>query len=200
MNSKTFDVKQINNLQSSCIDNKKSYNFIKFLDFSLEEVRLYLVKTKPLGFMNITLEDCFEYNLKKELLNGGNQNYFNNFHKQSNILSSYNKLKSCLELLTIILNRGEFDVDFIFPITLNISKFIEDKTYNPIYELIGVLSTLRGKVGHFIAYSKSPNDNQWYHPLEDKMIDEKELLYKIDSDGIPYVLFYKRINVSKPGI
>ena len=50
--------------------------------------------------MNVTLEDCFEQNEEKELLNGPNQIYCNNCHRQSNAYS-YNKINTCPEVLEV---------------------------------------------------------------------------------------------------
>ena len=197
--SRIFYFEQSSNLYcNSCNTNKISYNIINFLVFPLEKVRLYLTKIKQGGFINVTLEDCFEQNEEKELLNGPNRIYCNNCHMQSDAFS-YNKLNTCPEVLTIILNRGkglEFDVEFKFPFALNISKYIEDKNCDTNYELIGVITHLgqSNMSGHFIAYCKSPNDKKWYL-YNDAMVSQiKNVENDINSRGIPYVLFYQKSN------
>jgi len=150
--------------------------------------------------MSVTLEDCFEQNEEKELLNGTNQIYCNICHMQTDAYS-YNKLNTCPEILTIILNRGkglEFNVEFQFPLTLNISKYVENKNCDTNYELIGVITHLgeSSMSGHFIAYCKSPNDKKWYL-YNDAMVNQiKNVENDINSRGIPYVLFYQKSNYS----
>ena len=153
---------------------------------------------KPQGFMNVTLEDCFEQNEEKELLNGPNQIYCNNCHRQSNAYS-YNKINTCPEVLTIILNRGkglEFDVEFRFPMKINIEKYVIEKNCDTNYELIGVITHLgpSNMGGHFIAYCKSPKNNKWYCKNDAQVNECTNVESEINSRGIPYVLFYQRIN------
>ena len=146
--------------------------------------------------MNVTLEDCFEYNEEKELLNGENQINCNNCHRQSNALL-YNKLNTCPEVLTIILNRGkglEFDIEFQFPMKINIEKYIIEKNYDTNYELIGLINYLgpNNMSGNFIAYNKSPIDKKWYCYNDAKVNECTNVENEINSRGIPFVLFYQR--------
>ena len=199
--TKTFYSEQSSNLTCcSCNINKVSFNIINFLIFPLEKIRLYLEKKKLQGFENVTLEDCFDQFEEQELLFGPNQIYCNNCHRQSNALS-FNKLYNCPEVLTIILNRGkglEFNVEFQFPFNLNINKYVIDKNCNTNYELIGVLTHLgpSGMSGHFIAYCKSPVDQNWYlyNDAEVTHCQKENVMYEINSNGIPYVLYYQRNN------
>ena len=48
--------------------------------------------------------------------------------------------------------------------------------------------------GHFIAYCKSPNDKKWYcyNDADVKEVAEYEIEYKINENGIPYVLYYQK--------
>ena len=199
---KIFYSEQSNNLKCcSCNFNKVSYNIISFLIFPLEKIRLLLTKKKPNGFANVSLEDCFEMNEESEILNGQNQIFCNNCHRCSDALS-YNKLYNCPEVLTIILNRGkglEFDVEFKFPMFINIEKYVIDKSCETNYELIGVLTHLgpSGMSGHFIAYCKSPVDNNWYCYNDSQVSKCIDAESEINSRGIPYVLFYQIIKKEK---
>ena len=182
----------------SCNIKKISYNIQNFIIFPLEKIRLGLIKKKPQGFMYVTLEDCFVENEEAELLFGPNQIYCNNCKRQSNAYSS-NKLYNCPEVLTIILNRGkglEFQVEFKYPFQLDIRRFVTDQNCDTNYELIGVLTHLgpSGMSGHFIAYCKSPNDKKWYcyNDADVKEVAEHEIEYKINENGIPYVLYYQK--------
>ena len=55
----------------------KTYNFnaMNNIIFPLAKVRLFLQKKFPNGFRVVTLDDCFDYNEKPELLSGANQIY-----------------------------------------------------------------------------------------------------------------------------
>ena len=162
--TKIFYFENCSNLQCcNCVRNKVSFNIINCLIFSLEKIRLYKEKKKAQGFFNVNLEDCFEQFEEQKLLYGYDQIYCYNCHRQSNA-SCFNKLYNCPEVLTIILNR-EKDVEFQFPLDLNINKYIIDKNCETNYELIGALIHLGYSEmnRHFIAYCKSPVDKKWYH-------------------------------------
>ena len=195
--TKIFYSEQSSYLQcKSCNIEKVSYNIINFLIFPLEKVRLYLSKKKTEGFLYVTLNDCFEQNEEKELLNGTNQIYCNNCHRQSDALS-YNKLNTCPEVLTIILNRGkglEFDVEFKCQLDINIENYVIEKNCDTNYELIGVITHLgpSSMGGHFIAYCKSPVDKKWYCYNDAQVTECADAENVINSKGIPYVLFYQR--------
>ena len=199
--TKIFYSEQSSRLECSyCHIAKLSFNVISFLIFPLEKVRLYLERKKFGNFENVTLDDCFEQSEENEVLCGVNQIYCNNCNSSQNAVT-YNKLYNCPEVLTIILNRGkglEFDVQFKFPMFINISKYVEDKNCNPNYELIGIITHLgeSSMSGHFIAYCKSPNDNNWYCYNDAQVNKCTQAVNEINSFGIPYVLFYQKYNGS----
>ena len=199
--TKTFYSELSSRLEcSKCHIAKLSFNVISFLIFPLEKVRLYLEKKKFGNFENVTLDDCFEQSEEKEVLCGVNQIYCNYCNSSENAVT-FNKLYNCPEVLTIILNRGkglEFDVQFKFPIFINISKYVTDKNCNTNYELIGIITHLgeSSMSGHFIAYCKSPNDNNWYCYNDAQVNKCTKAVNEIDSFGIPYVLFYQKYNGS----
>ena len=201
--SKIFYSEQSSNLKCcSCGVNKLSFNIISFLIFPLEKVRQHLIKVKNGNLKYVTLEDCFAQNENNEKLDGQNQIFCNSCHKSSDAVS-YNRLYNCPEVLTIILNRGkglEFDVEFKFPMYINIEKYVEDKNCNTNYELIGLITHLgeSGMSGHFIAYCKSPVDNNWYCYNDAQVTKCVDPENEINSCGIPYVLFYQKKNISFP--
>ena len=203
--SRIFYSEQSSNLLCcSCNVNKLSFNVISFLIFPLEKVRQYLEKVKYGNLKYVTLEDCFEQNENKENLSGSNQIFCNSCNRSANAIS-YNRLYNCPEVLTIILNRGkgiEFDVQFKFPMYINIKKYVEDKNCNTNYELIGLITHLgeSGMSGHFIAYCKSPADNDWYYYNDAQVTKCVDPDNEINSCGIPYVLFYQKKNNSFPEI
>ena len=195
---KTFYYEQSNIMEClSCGYKTHNFNIMNMIIFPLEKVRLYLAKRNPSGFTVVTLYDCFEQNQEPELLSGANQIYCNHCHQNSNA-SSYCQLYTCPEVLTIILNRGkglEFDVNFSFPMNLTLEKYIQDKSFAPNYELIGVLTHHgpSGMAGHFVAYCRSPIDNQWYLYNDAQVTPyHSNVENELHSSGIPYILFYQR--------
>jgi len=163
--------------------------------FPLEKVRLYLQKVNPQGFGAVTLYDYFDMNEQIEMLDGANQIYCNSCRQNSNAISS-KKLYTCPEVLTIILNLekgSQFEVEFSFPMTISIEKYITDKTSDPNYELIGVVNHhgQSGMASHFVAYCKSPVNGQWYF-YNDSTVTQCSSNVEIYSNGIPNILFYQR--------
>ena len=195
--SKIFYYEQSNIMEcQNCHYKTYNFNIMNIIIFPLEKVRLYLAKRKPEGFTVVTLYDCFEQNQEKEMLEGANQIYCNQCHKNANA-SSFNQFYTCPEVLTVILNRGkglEFDVNFSFPMELTIEKYVQDKSYIPNYELIGCLTHHgpSGMAGHFVAYCKSPIDNQWYFYNDAEVTPCYNAENEMNSNGIPYILFYQR--------
>ena len=185
----------------NCNFSKLSYNIANILIFPLEKVREYMAKINPQGFISVTLENCFENYQTEEMLNGPNQIYCNHCFQLSDATTG-NKLFTSPEVLTIILNRGkglEFDVNFEYPLILDIDKYIMDKSQkNNKYELICVLTHLgpSGMSGHFIAFCKSPVDKQWYCYNDASVSQCGDPRYQNNNEieGLPYVLFYQKIN------
>ena len=200
--SRTFYFEQQGELKClNCQYHKLSYTIYNIIIFPLEKVREYMVKTHPNGFFSVNLEDCFEHYQENEILFGSNQIYCNCCNQMANA-SNGNKLFTAPDVMTIVLNRGkglEFDVNFEYPLRINIDKFILDKNcINNDYELICVLTHIgpSGMAGHFIAICKSLNDNKWYiynDAQVDECIDPRNTNNKI-IEGLPYVLFYQRFD------
>ena len=203
----TFYFEQQSQLQClTCGFNKTSYNITNILIFPLEKVREYMIKKSPNGFLSVNLEDCFENYQETEVLIGQNQIFCNNCNQMANAKTG-NKMFTCPEVMTIILNRGkglEFDVNFEYPLFLNIDKYVLDKSTlgNYQYELICVLTHLgpSGMAGHFIAFCKSPVNNKWYcyNDAEVSEVDDPRYPDKnYEIEGIPYVLYYQKCGSKK---
>ena len=164
-----------------------------------------MAKKSPDGFISVTLENCFENDQEVEILSGQNQIFCNNCKRMSDA-STGNKMFTSPEVMTIILNRGkglEFQVEFEYPLFLNIDKYVIDKSQNNNnnYELICVLTHLgpSGMAGHFIAFCKSPNDGKWYC-YNDATVTEIDNPTENDDgefESVPYVLFYQRCSQDK---
>ena len=204
--SKIFYYEQYSILQCKrCGFQTNNFNIMNMIIFPLEKVRLYVLKQNPQGLTkpNITIFDCFEQSEQPEMLEGSNQIFCNNCRLSSDA-SSCNKLYTCPEVLTIILNRGkglEFEVMFSFPLELSIEKYVTDKSSKPNYELIGVLTHYgpSGMAGHFVAYCKSPINGEWYF-YNDADVTHKNKINienEMQSNGVPYILFYQRVKADK---
>ena len=153
-----------------------------------------MIKKKPEGFNNISLDNCFQ-NFQKEIIyTGENKFYCDNYKKISNG-TTRNKIITSPEVMTIILKKGkclEFDLNFEYPLFLNIDQYVMDKACNNNnYELIGILTqdTPCEITGHLVAFCKSPIDKKWYYynVTEVSEIDDPR-----HCQVIPYVLFYQK--------
>ena len=112
---------------------------------------------------------------------------------------AYSRLYNSPEVLTIILNRGkglQFDVEFIFPLDLNINKYVLDKNCDTNYELVGVVIPIGSEMSeHFIAFCKSPVNKKWYRYNDAVVTQCNNVMHEINSNGIPYILYYQRKNI-----
>ena len=187
---------------SNCTIRKVNYNIYNMLVFPLEKVREFMIKENPNGFAFVKLEDCFEHYQRAETLFGNNQIYCNSCRQMTDA-KNINTIYNSPEVLTIILNRGkgiQFDVNFEYPLRLNIDKFILDKSCkNNNYDLICVLTHLgpSGMSGHFVAFCKSPVDGKWYLYNDAQVSSCKDPRNQDNTliEGIPYVLFYQKCNL-----
>ena len=198
--TKTFyyETKSINECLN-CHNQIISYNIQNVFIFPLEKVREGLTKKYPKGFGYVYLDECFEDNSITEILSGPNNIYCNNCHQLSdaNLTNLYN---TCPEVMTIILNRGkgiQFNVEFNFPLRINVGNYIISKDKNTIYDLIGVLVHTGGSdmSGHFFAFCKSNIDHNWYI-YNDSIVQmcSQNYDYQIKNTGMPYVLFYQNLD------
>ena len=175
-----------------------NYQSMNIIEFPLKEVKLYIQKKYSNEYPNITLENCFEHYERLEIFSGQNQIYCNACCQNSNE-SSYNKFYTCPEILSIILNHGigfNLDIQFTFPEYISLKKYIMDKTPNTNYELISILA-LKSSDGvsfHYLAFCKSPMDNQWY-TYNDSIVTHcisNNIINEIQQNYIPYILFYRK--------
>ena len=189
-----------------------NFNIFNFIIFPLEEARKYSLQRGQLLIINqriktfmelinnanqrkITLNDCFEYNQKVDLLQGENNIFCNHCHSSSNAYM-YPKLIFTPNILCLVLNRGRgniYDVKVDYPEYFDMSPFVPIYAQYKKYELIGVITHFgeSGAGGHFIAICKSRKDKQWYL-FNDQTVTKctfKDALNK----GTPYILFYHNI-------
>ena len=144
----------------------------------------------------VDINDCFLYNQKIENFTGENSMYCNKCNKQCNA-SYQTKLYTTPEILIIVLNRGkgiEFNVKLEFWEDLNLYNFIEVKQFGFNYKLIGVVTHMgeSGGSGHFIAYCRSPIDENWYKYNDDLVTKVYDVNKEIINYAMPYILFFKK--------
>ena len=102
-------------------------------------------------------------------------------------------------ILILILNRGkgkEFDVKLNFREDLDLTNYVEEKSFGCKYQLIGVITHLgeSGMSGHFISFCKDPFTFKWYK-FNDAIVSLVEDFKKEVIDfGMPYLLFYQKEN------
>ena len=193
-----YEIQTINQC-STCKNQVINYSIQNLVIFPLEKIRLNCIKKYPNGFSYVTLQECFEQISYPEFMQGMNEIYCN---KCCNTSTSLNQtfMNTCPEIMTIILNRGkgnEYDVEFDFPLRIDINNYVNFKNNGTIYDLIGVLVHIgdSSMSGHFFAFCKSNIDNNWYlynDSIVSKCTDNYE--YEIKNKGLPYVLFYQNIN------
>ena len=205
----------------NCGNQKYNYQIYFFLNFPLEEVRKFkidnnqfiqanqiMMSMNPMfcqqNFINnnqiinsVNLDDCFRYNQKIENFSGENSMYCNNCQTQSPAVYK-TILTTGPEILIIILNRGkgiQFKVKCEFVSQLNLYEYIEMKNTGFMYDLIGVVTHIgeHGPSGHFIAYCRSPIDNNWYQYNDDLVFPVKDFVNEVINYAMPYILFYQKI-------
>ena len=186
----------------NCQSLKISYCMTNMIIFPLEQVRQYVFQISKGQKNDVNLDLCFNQNQVGETLTGDNRIYCNTCRCISDAIM-VNHIYTSPEVLTIILNRGkglEFDVNFNLDHYINLDNYVIDKTSgkNNLYELIGILCHFgpSGMSGHFIAFCKSPEDNNWYcynDASVEKCKGDPEIKNHGNIEGIPYVLYYQRV-------
>ncbi len=139
---------------------------------------------------------------KKEKLTENNQ-WFCPKCKQNQLAEKQMIIYSCPEILVIHLkrfnNNEKLENLILFPlIDLDMGKYIQNKDENNIYDLFAVANhqgALHG--GHYFAYCKNDNDNQWYTFNDSTIsdIEENNVCSKY-----AYILFYKKRQSKYPNL
>ena len=132
-----------------------------------------------------------------EYLQGDSMVYCNGC-KKTCVAENYTKLNTCPDILIIILNRGkgiQYQVNFDFPMRIDLFNYVKENNNNTQYELISVIVHTGGSdmSGHFYSYCKSNIDKKWYR-YNDCQVDMLDDNYQITikNYGLPYVLFYQK--------
>ena len=175
----------------NCNTNIYNYQAYFLMEFFLEEVS----KFKNNNFLNIY--DCFDYDIKVNLLYGKNSMACNYCKQNTN-----GKMSTCLttgpEILILLLNRQgiEFNMKLNFMEELDLSNYIEYKNTGTKYKLIGVVTHIyeSGKEGYFIAYYKDPISQSWYK-YDDSIVSDvqdQDFQNEVINGSIPCILFYQK--------
>jgi ubiquitin C-terminal hydrolase len=147
----------------------------------------------------VSLEDCFEFNQKEELMFGENRIYCNLCRQNAESLYG-NKILVLPNILIMILNRGKdniYDIDLPFKEEINLTNYVLNAKEQYIYNIYGVITHLgpSGESGHFIASCKSPidNDNNKWYKYNDAMVSKiNDFNKEVVQMKTPYILFYQR--------
>ena len=195
---KTFYFEQITIYQcENCKNKTTNYGIQNLLIFPLEKTRINLARKYPNGYICVNLEDCFKELCQPEYMQGENKMYCNSCGIQTDA-KYFTELNNCPEVMTIVLNRGkgnEYDVEFDFPLNINIKSYVHLQNQCTEYDLISVLvhTGTSDMSGHFFAFCKSNVDRKWYL-YNDSIVSEcsSDFNNQIKNTGLPYVLFYQR--------
>ena len=147
---------------------------------------------------SVSIMDCFDYNQKIEYMVGDNAMYCNTCNRSENA-TYQNYIANCPEVIIIILNRGQ---GIQFKVKCEFTEFLDIKNYVKYhnntscqYKLIGVVTHMgeSGSSGHFVAFCKSPIDNQWYNYNDDLCFLVNNFKEQVIDYAMPYILFYQKI-------
>ena len=190
---------KIQNLQQIYMQNMMMQQMQMGQNMYMNNMNLMLLcQPQFANFQNInsvTIKECFDFNQKIETMSGENSMYCNICKSQESALyQSY--IVNSPEIIIIILNRGkgiEFNVKLEFTEILDISNYTKCND-NLLYKLIGVVTHLgeSGASGHFIAYCKSPIDDQWYNYNDDLCFPVTNFYQQVIDYAMPYILFYQK--------
>ena len=144
----------------------------------------------------VDIYDYFDYYQKIENMIGDNEMYCN-FCKKSSPATLESKLVTGPEVLIVILNRGrdnEYNIQLHFNLQLDLSNYIENKTSGCLYDLFGVIiqNEKSEEKRNYIAFCKSPIDNDWYQYNDDLVFPIINFDKEIINYNMPHVLFYKK--------
>ena len=184
---------------------KYSFQCFSFIIFPLLEAKRFCVQSgrvHPLFINTYTLniEDCFIYNQKLEFFAESNQMYCNNC-KQLRNSSMGTRIYTAPLVFILILNRGkgnkDFEEKFIFWETIDLTRYVEYQFPDNKYFLAGVISHLgdSGPSGHFIAFCRMSETSPWFR-YNDSIVTQSNF-NEINTQGIPYILFYQKIKMDE---
>ena len=168
------------------------------LDYMSAQNMLMCNKIQNQNISSVTLDDCFLYYQKMDLMTGDNAMFCNPCQRTENcVYQSY--ITNPPEILIIILNRGQgiqFRVKCEFVEFINIQQYVRYSNNTPYnYKLIGVVTHMGGNdsSGHFVAFCRSPIDDKWYNYNDDLCFSVNNLKNDVIDYAMPYILFYQKM-------
>ena len=193
---------------SMCNNRIYNYQTYFFIVFPLEEVRKFK-NFNQFSFYNnmfninmsnnvVNIYDCFDYDRRPNIMNGQNSIYCNYCRVNcSAMMTTY--LTIGPEILILLLNRGkgiQYNVKIDFGENLNLYNYIELQNTGFNYKLIGVITHYgeSSMSGHFIAYCRDPITGLWHKYNDSIVSDVNNFQYEVINVGMPYLLFYQKIN------
>ena len=148
---------------------------------------------------NITIYDCFDEYLAKELLTNNNK-FYNEKTKEYIDVYKYILFWRLPNILIINLKRFDNNNNKInklidCPLTnINLTKYIvgyDKESY--YYELFGITNHFGSSLGgHYTSYVKHSNSNKWYH-FNDTLVTEINES-KVNNENA-YTFFLKKLNI-----
>ena len=192
-----FGVYQQCEICSVCQNNYYNYNSFHSLYFDLWKIKSFKMEKQQYNNYypdNLNIYDCFEYYRRIEYQIGNkiifcqNCQNNNNYYQQANIYSAPVILIISLNLTKELQNQIKFDL--YENITLN--NYLEINKDNICYDLRGIVA-YNLQNGKYIAYCKSPIDQQWYKYNDDyvSLMNNNNIISEINSSFFPSVLFYQ---------
>ena len=146
----------------------------------------------------VNIYDCFDYDRRPNIMSGQNSIYCNYCKVNcSAMMTTY--LTIGPEILILLLNRGkgiQYNVKIDFGENLNLYNYIELQNTGFNYKLIGVITHYgeSSMSGHFIAYCRDPITGLWHKYNDSIVSDVNNFQYEVINVGMPYLLFYQKIN------
>jgi ubiquitin C-terminal hydrolase len=179
-----------NNLKIQFANNMLNWNNIQFMQ------QTFNIQNQNINSVNII--DCFNYNQRQEFMQGENAMFCNTCNRTENA-AFQNYICDCPEIMIIILNRGQgiqFKIKLEFTEFLDIGSYVRNNNNNPCnYKLIGVVTHMgeSGSSGHFVAFCRSPINEQWYNYNDDLCFPVNNFKKDVIDYAMPYILFYQKV-------
>ena len=175
------------NLQMQFSNNMFNINYMQMNYFQSNNIQIQDINS-------VDIFDCFDYNQKIEYFTGHNAIYCNICNRSEN--TTYQEyIANCPEVIIIILDRGkgfQFNVQCKFTEFLDIRNYVKyNNNTSCQYKLIGVVTHIQ--LGHFVAFCKSPIDNQWYIYNDSICFLVNNFKEEVIDYSTPYILFYQKI-------
>ena len=194
-----FVISNNNNMMNNQMNQFNQFNQMQMNQFNqmqMNQMNQFNQMNQNNNINTVDINQCFEYDRRVCLMSGDNAMFCNVCQRSTNCNICTNLVYGP-NILILILNRGkgkEFDVKLNFRENLDITNYVEEKSFGCKYQLIGVITHLgeSGMSGHFIAFCKDPFTFKWYK-FNDAIVSPVEDFKKEVIDfGMPYLLFYQK--------